>query len=111
MKTTLERLPMPADNAFKITTRWEEYTLLQVTAEEGKDKVVVSFPWHDSFDPEHPLIKAAVKKTLDTAKDHLLQYLESKKRIEDNKKKKTPCEKLMSAVGRELKFLWSKICL
>lgn len=107
MKTTVERAPMTAGNEFRIPN-FQDYTVLRTTVEENGEKVVMGFPWHNSLPPEHPAVKDAMKKTLDTAKESLLQYLELKRKKEI---KKTPYEKLMDAIGRELKFMWSKICI
>ena len=78
MKIESQKIPMAKDNIFRIQN-YEDYDEFVVTASEGKNKAVQSFPWHHSILDGDPILERAKKICVDNTTASLVQYMNRKK--------------------------------
>lgn len=81
MKIESQKIPMAKDNIFRIQN-YEDYDEFVVTASEGKNKAVQSFPWHHSILDGDPILERAKKICVDNTTASLVQYMHRKKNSE-----------------------------
>jgi hypothetical protein len=99
LKTTIT--PLPAKNDFKIENH-EDYSLIEVTASEGKHAVTMSFPWCTELPYGDVHVQDAIEKCKETTRASLLQHLER----ED--KKLPVAQRILRALRREIEFMWNE---
>ena len=99
LKTTIT--PLLAKNDFKIENH-EDYSLIEVTASEGKHAVTMSFPWCTELPYGDVRVQDAIEKCKETTRASLLQHLE-------REEKKLPfVHRMARVVRREIEFMWNE---
>lgn len=81
MKIESQKIQMTQDNVFRIQN-FSDYDEFVVTASEGENKAVQSFPWHHSIPDGTPILERAKKICIDNTTKSLVQYLQYKKEKE-----------------------------
>lgn len=100
MKTITTITAMPADNIFRITDIGS-YHLVTVTAQEGEDKVEMSFPWAHSIPYMNADVQDAIAICAARVRDTMSQQIERRKNAQ------TLAQKLLAFIVGEVRYLFS----